>query len=446
MRAVVTRSLRPHQRRRGIRLAYINGAIWALGNGLASTSLVIYLALELGARGSAIGYILAAPALVGALRWWASALIGRLVDRKRFCVGCYVASGLLLLALPVLSAPGTLSTTQTSLVALVVLWCLYHLLEYLGTIALWSWLADLVPRRIRGRFIGRRERWLLAGRIPSMLAAGLFAYYWREAHPRNEWWIGYTIPAALGALMMIAAVAPLMRMPSISAPAMLPIRGRLTAPLADVRFWRLLAFGCWFSFFNGVTQSAQNIYPARVLEFTLLVMLTLRIGMRFGQLGLAPRVGRLADFVGNRPVMIFSQAVVAMGLAFFLLATPQSPWWLIGAFVVWAAYAGLNVCLPNLMLKLSPGGDNATYIAFYFAVTGIFYGLSTIGGGWLFDVLEQRSPFSVAGVTLDHFQLLFWIGLVARSLAVVLLFQIVEPGAWTWRELIAGRRSTEKET
>ena len=87
VRADVIRSLlSPHQRRHAIGLSYANGAIWALGNGLASTSLVIYLALELDARGSAIGYILAAPALVGALRWWAAGLIGRMVDRKRFCI------------------------------------------------------------------------------------------------------------------------------------------------------------------------------------------------------------------------------------------------------------------------------------------------------------------------------------------------------------------------
>jgi len=28
-------------------------------------------------------------------------------------------------------------------------------------------------------------------------------------------------------------------------------------------------------------------------------------------------------------------------------------WWFAGAWVLWIAYAGLNLCLPNLMLKLS---------------------------------------------------------------------------------------------
>ena len=437
--------VRRFQLRAAVRLAYANGALWALGNGLASTSLVIYLALELGAGGSAIGYILAAPALLGALRYWASALIDCVVERKTFCIACYLASTALLLALPILSAPGVLASKRLSLAALVALWCSYHLMEYLATIALWSWLGDLVPQRIRGRFIGRRERCLLAGRIPSMLVAGWFAYYWRNAYPPDQRWIGYAIPAAVGAVLLFVAVTPLVRMPRAVRQARVSVKRRLSAPLADSRFWRLLAFGCWFSFFNGITQSAQNIYPARVLGFGLLTMLGLRVGMRFGQLGLASPVGQLADRLGNRPVMILSQLLVASGLAFFLLATPDSPWWLAGAFMVWSAYAGLNVCLPNLMLKLSPAGDNAPYIALYFAITGIFYGLSTIAGGQLFDMLETMSPFDVGYVTLDHFQLLFWIGLVARLAAVLLLFQIVEPGAGTLRDLatfLFGRRGS----
>jgi len=75
-------------RRRARRLAYWNGAVWAIGNGLASTTLVVYLALDLGAGriGLGIALILAARHVVGLLRLGAPALIGRLVERKRFCL------------------------------------------------------------------------------------------------------------------------------------------------------------------------------------------------------------------------------------------------------------------------------------------------------------------------------------------------------------------------
>ena len=43
----------------------------------------------------------------------------------------------------------------------------------------------------------------------------------------------------------------------------------MAAPFRDARFLRLVLFGCWFSFFNGVTQLTENIYPWQVLGIGL---------------------------------------------------------------------------------------------------------------------------------------------------------------------------------
>jgi hypothetical protein len=125
-------------RRRAMRLTFLNGMIWGVGKGLVSTSLVVYLALDLHAEGHglAIAWILAAPHLVGLLRLGAPAIIGRLAGRKAICLGCYVLSALTLLLMLKLAAPGYLAAEIASLRALVVLWCVGCLLQYLGTVAL----------------------------------------------------------------------------------------------------------------------------------------------------------------------------------------------------------------------------------------------------------------------------------------------------------------------
>src|SRR3972149_1991329 len=89
-------------RRRARRLAYLNVGLWAVGNGLPSSTLVIYLALDLGAPriGLGISLILAARHLVGVLRLGTPLLIGRLADRKTFCLVTFLLSGLLLFCLP----------------------------------------------------------------------------------------------------------------------------------------------------------------------------------------------------------------------------------------------------------------------------------------------------------------------------------------------------------
>ena len=413
-----------YSRRRAMRLAYWNGAVWAIGNGLASTTLVFYLAMELNVPrlGLGIGFILAAPNLAGVLRMAAPALIGRLADRKLFCIVTYLCSAVVLAGLPILAAPGRLRSPVASLSALVVLWCLYHLLQYAGTIALWSWLADLVPLRIRGRFIGIRQRWMLSGTAPAMLCAGLFAWRWKETQPEPTWWMAYAIPAVIGALFMVAAIVPLLSMPRVAAGEIVRSGATLrsfVAPFVDRRFLGLLAFGCWFSFFNGVTQSAQYVYACDVLAFSLLAMLVMQTGMRLGQLAISPRMGQLADKLGNRPVMAVSLLLVSSGPLFYYFATPAHRWWLAGAWVAWIAYAGLNVCLPNLMLKLSPQRSNTPYIATYFAITGLCYAASTIIGGWLFDEYAE----SMGPVFYDYCFLFGWI---TRSFGVVVLLLMVK--------------------
>jgi hypothetical protein len=124
-------------------LAVWNAAVWAIGNGLASTTLVVYLARELHAErlGLGIGLIVAASQMAGLLRLGAPALIEQVGGRKRFCLAAFLLSAALLLALPWACAPGRLPSPGWSLAALILLWCLYHLFQYLATVALWSWLA-----------------------------------------------------------------------------------------------------------------------------------------------------------------------------------------------------------------------------------------------------------------------------------------------------------------
>ena len=169
-----------------------------------------------------------------------------------------------------------------------------------------------------------------------------------------------------------------------------------------------------------------------VLGISLFLALSLKTGMRLGQVGVSPWAGRLADRWGNRPVMIVSQLLVAAGLLPFAVASPDRWQWYIGAWVLWIAYAGLNVCRPNLMLKLSPERANPPYIAAFYAVTGLCYAASTIVGGMLVDQCRGWE-FPLAGdLTLQFFTYLFIFGWAVRSLGALVLLLVIEP---------AGRRA-----
>jgi MFS family permease len=463
------------KRRRAWNLAYWNAALWAAGNGLTGATLVTFLASELNSQnlGLGIGLILAMPQLLGLLRLSAPVLIGRIADRKTFCMSAFLLSGLLLFCLPLIAAPGAMPSPDISVFALIILWSLHHLMQYLGTIALFSWLADVAPLRIRGRFFGLRQRWLVAGEALGAMACGLFSYWWLETHKAypHEKWIGYAIPAALGAWFMIAAIVPLALMPRIN----VGLQNKssvnwksLARPFLDVRFLRLLLFGCWFSFSNGITQTVQFSYVNQVLQISLLAILGVQTMMRLGQMGASPALGRLSDRVGNKPVMLFCLVLTAQGPLFYFFSRPQSPWWFAGAWIVWIAYAGLNIGLNNLMLNLArqdtvssrasadssgktlnnlgaiagssgsavkkadadnrscDGASNTPYIAAYFTLTGLCYAANTILGGWLFDRYGQGT-FEFFGAGLDYNHWIFLIGWAARCLGILALLLVIEP-------------------
>lgn len=94
--------------------------------------------------------------------------------------------------------------------------------------------------------------------------------------------------------------------------------------------------------------------------------------------------------------------------------------------MLWIAYAGLNVCLPNLMLKLSPRETNTSYIAAFEAVRGLCYAASAIVGGYLVDHWRTCNV-SLGCVEAQFFTVLFLFGWVTRSLGAAVLLLVKEP-------------------
>lgn len=453
-RAVPSRAARS-PRRRALGLAHVNGALWSLGNGLTTGNLVSYLAQDLGAEGFQVGLILALPSLVGLLRLAAPALIRWLGSARAACLACLGVSYGLLLGLPGVSQSERILPGWTPLAVLIALVCVHQLFEYLGSVALWAWFGELVPAAIRGRYFARRQVWQLVVLIPAALGAGWFADAWKRAYPDHAW-LAFAVPNALGALALLTSLVPLAAMPA-------QITGRRTAgggppaqagrkstgatgrpwqrALAEPAFRRLVVFGCWVGLFNGLTQAAQGRFPYDVLHLGMLPLQCMLVAMRLGQLALSPLVGRFSDRFGNRPALILGQATVALGPLCYWAATPEQPYWIAGASVLWSAFVVLNICLPNLLLKLSPGGSDPGYIATYFALSTLVYALGTLIGGRLLDALAQEQVDRWLGLGWNHYAWLFAGGFVCRALGVLILVWLDEPGAATLSELVHRRPS-----
>ncbi|MCA9238143.1 MAG: MFS transporter [Planctomycetales bacterium] len=405
----VLRHLSRPERRTTIRCALANAGLWGAGSGLVSLTLVTYLAHEYQASPRVFAWIMATPSLAGLLRLFAPWWVRRVGGRKRFSIALFTASAVTVLALPVVSAPHVLPLPGESLAALVALWFVFHALDYVAAVALWSWLGDMTPLAIRGRFFGRRESWLNIGKAIGTLVAAFGSWFWNDRcarldRPYDEW-MSYAACAIAGAACYLLAVVPLVRMhdrpDADGGTQALPLRS-LLSPFMSPKYRRLLMFGVWFSLANGLFSSVRRVYELQGIRLSLFEKKMLDAGSRGVQSQLSPLAGRVVDRRGNVAVLAATQAVIGLAPLFYVLASPGAVWWILGAYACWLAYAGENVAQPNLMIGLSPRVGRASFIAVWFATNqvavsaGIFLGAEVLQ--WVLSgaVAETRAVL-VAG-------------------------------------------------
>lgn len=415
--------------RQAMHLANANALLWAVGNGLVATTLVIYLAAELGAEGIVVSCILAAPRFAGLLRLATPLVVRNGDQRKRICIRGYLASSAILFVLPMLATPFGATSPTSGMVALVGCWCVYHLFEYIATIALWSWLGDWMPRRIRGRLVGWRERYLVVGRIVGIGGSIALSLTWKQLAPDAPAWQPLAWSALVGALLMALAVIPLLWL----SPVELTKRSDQTRLGDDLRhallhpaYRRLLVYSCWFALANGVTGAAQWLYPQRVLGFSYHGMMGLRATMFAGQASLTAVAGHWVDRFGGQWVLTIAQLLVATGPLFYLVSSPAQPWWILGAFLVWIAYAPLNVGLDTLKLKLAPAGDRTPSLSVYYALSDAVSGVTLLAGGYWFDRLTANTDD-----TKVLYATFFLLGWVMRTVAAGLAWRVDQPSGST---------------
>lgn len=404
--------------------AHANAFLWGLGNGLVSTTLASYLARQLGAEGLIFAIIFASQNIAGGLRLFTPWILQWARSRKWFAIGAFVFSCLLLLTLPEICEPGDPAKHPFKLRAFVALWGGWHLAMFVGVIALWSWIGDLVPSNTRGKFIGVRQGWLMVGQILGLVAAGVFAQWYPTFNTAATRWHALAWPAIAGGVAMLLAVLPLLLMRDLPYQSREKNHaGELWNAVTDQRFFPLLAFWCYAGLVNGVSQAVQGLFPIVVLKLPPEAALAMLALMHLGQILLSPMLGYFADRGISRGIMIVSQILVSIALFFFplVIGDEQFPLGMWLAHGLWIAYAGLNVCLPHLMLKLSPGENSPPYISTYFALSGLAVALSSIVCGQWFDSLPRNYTLDLAGWSLNRFELFLYLGGLLRLTSVVWL-------------------------
>ncbi len=295
-----------------------------------------------------------------------------------------------------------------------------------------SWMGDLVPARIRGRYFGRRNAICTLASAAATFATGLLLDHGRAAQLSPEILAGLAMAACLAG----AASTWLMSLKhNPGSPAARPFEIRTALrPLQDPLARRFLAYQIAWNAAVGLAAPFFGIYLLRDLRLGFALMTAHTASVAIARTISAPRWGRGVDRVGARPVLVVCCLGIAASPFLWSCAGPDRLWPLaLDAVLGGILLGGHGVAAFALPLAVAPRAERPFYLALFAMTGGAAYALATALGGTLAEALPPT--FTWWGHSFVALQVIFLLSVAARLLATVVAFRVSEPDSRSVREL-----------
>ncbi len=423
-------SLRP-----SLRTMVIGGClamIYTVGIGSPATTEFLR---TMGAEEFHFGLLTGIPLVMLLMQFVGAAALNRTQRRKGVFVVCLVLCRLLYLGVAFLPflirnrAPGVVIPVIIALLAISAA-------THNFAVPFWfSWMADLIPRRVLNRVWGWRQKAMHLTWTAANLLVTLLLYYAR-------WPATVTFPL-LAVLAVAAGITDILLFLGVTEPPHLrqpdarPGRD-LLAPLLHPVFRRFVLFSCLWSFATMAAAAFMQFYVLKVLRVPLWQTSLIWCMQGLGMAIASGMWGRLADRHGQRPIIVTCVALKPMIVIVFFLLTPNNVLWLLPlAFLPDGMLnAGYSLAANGYMLSLAPRENRSAFIAAITGLAGVCGGLAAILAG---SLLSQTANWNAElfGRPLNHYHLLFAASMIMRFSCLPLARAIREPGASRSRKLVA---------
>ena len=315
---------------------------------------------------------------------------------------------------------------ERALLAAITVLVVQQMTTSLIAVSWTSWMSDLVPSSLRGRYFGRRNFICNGVGAVTAVAAGQFI---SKIGGEALWSFGVMIVAGMLSRMISAMLLAKQPEPEPEKLGPARLRDHLVAPLASIPFRRYAQFGMAWGFAVHVASPFFAVYMIRDLGIdfgvvTLLAalsILTNLLGQRFW--------GSVSDRYSHLQVMQITVLVVVLqpvwwvfgsahGFGFFLIVFAH----LVGGFT----WGGYQLATGNLMMALAPKTGKSSFFGTQAALSGTAGAIGPIAGGILADGLLNQVdiPYLTEVSTLPT---LFALSFVLRLGAWALLQRVKEP-------------------
>jgi MFS family permease len=386
-----------------------------------SSPLITKLIQELGGTPLQVGLYGGIP-LIALSMQFIGALMARRMSARKPAFMIWIILGRLLY-LPALLVPMHLTQLHN---AQGVTWMLFFLflgnmLNHMATPLFYSWMGDLIPRRVLHRYWGVRATWSSAVWVVSYLGIMFLSTL-----PQLPF---YPLLTVLIAVSVVSGIIDILLFVSVHEPPVVPcppanVREILLQPLLDRSYRRLVLF---FSGWNAATVCAavqMGFYLFAVMDMPVWKATLIWSLQGLGAAVSAKGWGRLAQRRGCvfllRVGILFKPII---GIAFVLIR-PENAFAILlpVSFFDGMWNAAYGVGQNGLMFHNSPPRDRAMFVAAMTGFCGFVGGLSAALGGKFIDTFAERRwdlPWGEA----NAFQMIFLLSSILR-LAMAL---------WAWR-------------
>jgi MFS family permease len=311
-----------------------------------------------------------------------------------------------------------------------------------------SWMRDLIPQEILGRFFSRRMMIATAVGVVLTLLAGVIVDVWKANSPEHPLHI-YSILFIAGMTVGLVGLYFLWRTPEpdMNKQGEVPsMRSLFSRPLRDVNFRRLLIFSVPWSFAVNLVTPFFTVYLLQRLGYSLSLVVGLSVLSQLTNIAFLRVWGRLSDRFSNKSILSVSGPLFLLCILAWPYTTMPDKYFLTIPLVIaihilsGISMAGVTLGTSNIALKLSPSGYATSYIATSGILNSLSAGIASLVGGAIgylfaskelilsFEWSEPGRQMGVSALSLEGLDFLFVIAAVIGLYSVYRLHLVREKG------------------
>jgi MFS family permease len=378
--------------RQSLQASTVDGGLAAVFSNITGGILLSNFLLDLGASSVEIGMVASLPMLTNLLQPLGALLSNRTTSRHNYGIWMFLPSRLvwLLLLAGIIFVDRHQGIARQLVFLTLALVFISNLLAALGSASWMSWLAVLVPPRLRGRYYSIRNIISNLANLLCLPIASFMVSNWQGSDLA-----GYGIVLGIGVLSGLASLGCQHFMLDIDPQAYIEPEQHesllvgLTAALKDPNLVMFLLYFALWGFAVNLSTPFFNLYMLDNLDVDI-TWVTLFSSIYTGANMLMMLVwGRLSDRFGNRPILLCAGIAVAIIPLFWLLTgfeQVRSQLWIYLAvfhLIFGGMWSAIDLCNNNLQIGITPIQHHATFFAIVAAVAGVSGALGTTVGGFL---------------------------------------------------------------